>query len=86
MAAQDITQGGLGQPIGLVFPIVPNDNTDVQYMTRGIYIGTGGTLTVMTVGGTIGVFTNLNSGTILPVRATRVYATGTTATGLLNLL
>lgn len=86
MAAQDITGGGQGQPITHVIPIVPNDTADLTYMSRGIYIGGAGDLTCVTVGGSVGTFVGLVAGTILPIRTTRVMATGTTATNLRNLL
>ena len=84
--AVDISGGGLGQPLSHVMPIIPDDGTDLQFIPRGIYIGGEGNLTLLTIGGTIGVFVGLSAGTILPIRAIRVYATGTTATNLLCLI
>lgn len=86
MAAQDITGGGHGQPITHVIPIVPDDTQDLAFMSRGIYIGGAGNLVCVTVSGSVGVLVGLVAGTILPIRATRVMATGTTATNLRNLL
>jgi hypothetical protein len=46
--------------------------------TRALYVGAGGNVRVdMVEGGTV-TFSNLAPGTILPIQAVRVYATGTT--------
>lgn len=70
------------------FAITPNDSTVFSQPTRAIYVGSGGNLTVQMVGydnsNTILTFTNLFSGTILPIRAQRVYTT-TTATNLVGM-
>jgi hypothetical protein len=68
------------------FAITPNDSTDLSDVTRGIYAGTGGDLVVILREGATLTFANLPGGTVLPVRAARVKATGTTASGLIGLV
>jgi hypothetical protein len=65
--------------------VTPHDTNDLTYVTRGVYVGGAGTLKVnMQDSGTV-TFTGVPVGTLLPIRATRVYSTGTTATTILAL-
>lgn len=75
---------GLEAPADRAEAITPNDGADLAYTTRGIYVGGAGNI-VATVGGTDVTFNSVQAGTILPVRATRIKATNTTATGLVGL-
>lgn len=68
------------------FAITPDDATELSEITRAIYIGTAGDITLTLVSNTELLFKNIPSGTILPVRARRIKATGTTATDLLGLV
>ncbi len=70
---------------------VPNDfatlNTAIHHVAVAIFIGTGGNLTI--VGSldtpTPVTFKNIPSGTLLPVVATKILATGTTASDIVVL-
>lgn len=44
--------------------------------TRALYIGTGGSLKVTTAYGSDVTFTNLPSGSILPIQVTKCWSTG----------
>lgn len=70
-------------PAGGAIAVTPNDGTDLADV-RGIYVGTGGDLAVQ-IGGANRTFKNVTSGSTLPIKATRVRATGTTATDILAL-
>lgn len=59
--------------------VTPSDSADLSDVTRGIYVGGAGDLTVA-MSGTNVTISGVTSGTFLPIRATRVLATGTTAT------
>jgi hypothetical protein len=50
-----------------------------------LYIGGFGDLKVETVGGDLITFVGVNGGSFFPVQVTRVYSTGTTATGIIAL-
>lgn len=75
---------GLEAPADRGEAITPNDGADLTYTTRGIYVGGAGNI-VATMGGVDVTFTAVQAGTVLPIRATRIKATGTTATGLVGL-
>jgi len=47
-----------------------------------LYVGGVGNLKVLTVGGNEVTFTNVPTGTFVPVQVLRVFATGTTATNI----
>jgi hypothetical protein len=65
--------------------ITTNDSLDLANVTRGIYVGGTGDVKVNLAGSGTVTFSAVPVGTILPVRASRVYATGTTATLLIGL-
>lgn len=69
------------------FAITPSDTVNFSRETHGgIYVGgTGDVVAVLYDGSTV-TFTAVPAGTILPVRAIRVNATGTTATNLVGLV
>lgn len=50
-----------------------------------LYVGTGGTLKVTTIGGDEVTFTGIVSGTFVPVQVLRVWATGTSAQNIVAL-
>tara|TARA_R110000822_G_scaffold22836_3_gene71127 strand:- start:595 stop:864 length:270 start_codon:yes stop_codon:yes gene_type:complete len=50
-----------------------------------LYVGTGGNLRVLTVGGDDVIFTALQTGSFLPVNVLRVFNTNTTAADILAL-
>lgn len=77
------------------YPVAPNsparyaasavlsDTESLAFAGRGLYIGGNGSVTLRTVGGNIVTFTNLVAGTILPICATQIFSTGTTASNII---
>lgn len=65
--------------------ITPSNTVDIAAPVRAIYVGGAGSVVITTVDGNDVTFAGLPAGMILPVRAVRVKATGTTATGLVGL-
>jgi hypothetical protein len=65
--------------------VTPSNVTDLARPSRGIYVGVAGTV-VAVMGGTAYTFVGVPAGGILPVQATRINATGTTATNLVALV
>ena len=60
--------------------VTPNDSTDLDRPTRGLYIGTAGTITVIHVDDTAPVtYPTTVAGLVYPWAVRRVYSTGTTA-------
>jgi len=68
------------------FAVTPVDGVDLPEITRALYIDGGGAVTLTLESGATLTFPGLAGGTILPVRARQVAATGTTATSLLGLV
>ena len=62
-------------------PVTPNDTVDLPNHARAIRAASGGTLRIKTYRGAVRN-TRIGSGEILMVYASRIYATGTSATGL----
>jgi hypothetical protein len=54
-------------------------------VTRALYVGGGGNLAVRLQDGTELTLANMPAGTLLPIRVTRILATGTTATEIVGL-
>lgn len=66
------------------YVITPSDANDLPYETKAIYCGVDGDVKLITSSGKTITMKNLASGVWHPVEASRIYATGTTATGLLG--
>ena len=65
--------------------VVTSDSTDLSSTTRALYIGVGGNAAVVMPDGSVVVFKNLQTGSILPIRAKRVNAIDTTASFIIAL-
>ena len=74
----------VSDPAGNAFAITPGTAL-LSHQARGIYVGTGGDVEIVTPGGQTIVFSNAVSGSVLPVMATKVLATNTTASDLVGL-
>lgn len=66
-------------------PVVPDDLNDIPVTPRALFVGQGGIVAVRMAGGQDVSFENVQGGTILPIRARRVMATGTTASAMIAL-
>lgn len=73
---------GYDAPAENAFAVTPNDSTDLTHAARALFVGGAGDIKVDTVGGDTVTFTGVTAGSIFPVRVSRVYATGTTATNI----
>ncbi len=76
--------GGLESPATHLLAAAPSDGTDLAHASRAINVAGAGAVRVTTVGGTTGTV-YVAAGIPFPVRATRIWATGTTATGIVVL-
>ena len=65
--------------------ITPSDGTALVKPTRAVYVGVSGDLRVDSMDGNQVTFVGLAAGMVHPIRCTRVYATGTTATGIIGI-
>jgi hypothetical protein len=65
------------------FALAPSDSAAISPIPKGIYVGTGGNVTLRAVdGGADVTYRNLGDGSYIAVRALFVRATGTTAADL----
>lgn len=65
--------------------VAPSDASDLTELPKALYVGTGGTLVLRGADGVPVTFGQVASGTVLPVRARGVHATGTTAGAIVAL-
>lgn len=72
--AQRGAQGG--------FPVTPNDATDQPYAFRGIAVAAAGDVKVKMANGDTVTWPALVAGVIHKIEGVRIFATGTTATGI----
>lgn len=79
---------------GRAAAVTPSDTVDIPSVSTQdgsgnngcvLYVGTGGTLKVTTIGGDEVTFTGIVSGTFVPVQVLRVWATGTSAQNIIAL-
>ena len=67
------------------FAITPSDAVDLAAETRGLWIGASGDLVLVLASGDEVTIAGAVGGTLLPLRVTRVKATGTSAAQLVGL-
>jgi hypothetical protein len=78
-------QGGLQSPPRNSFAITPSDTNELPFVTRSIYVGSAGDITLRLADDTSSqVLKAVPGGTMLPKRARQIYATGTGATLLVG--
>lgn len=65
--------------------VTPNDGADLTDTTRALYVGGAGDVKVDMYGSGTVTLVGVTAGTVLPIRADRVYSTGTTATSIVAL-
>jgi hypothetical protein len=72
--------GGISDPGWDAFAVTPSNSANFTATARALYIGGVGDVTVVTANGNVVTFTAVPTGTILPIRCSRVNLTGTGAT------
>lgn len=78
-------QPSVNGPYPNAVAITTSDTTDLTNVTRAIYVGGAGAVAIIDMNGNTTTFSAVPVGTVLPVRATRVKTTNTTATLLVAL-
>ena len=76
---------GLSSPATQAFSVSPHDTNELSNVTRAIYVGSGGDIVLVTVGGDTVTLVGVLGGAIYPVRAKIIKSTGPTATSLVGL-
>lgn len=75
---------GLESPASRVYAVQPDDTTDLDVVSRALNVSEAGLVQVTTISGTTAqIF--VAAGIPFPIRVSRVWATGTTATGIVSL-
>lgn len=72
---------GLESPGYFAAEITPNDSIDLPTTSRALYVGTGGDISLTMAGGHTVTLRNVAGG-FVPLRVSRIHATGTTATDI----
>ncbi len=78
-------QPSLSGPALTAFAVTPDDGADLAEASRAIYVGSAGNLSVKMLSGEVVTFAGLAAGALLPVRVSRIRATGTTAGNIIAL-
>lgn len=76
----------LSGPAAHGFAVTPSDSSLLSETTRGLYVGAAGDITALMLSGANVTFSDVPAGTILPVRLTKIMATGTTASDIVALV
>ncbi|MEE9389199.1 MAG: hypothetical protein V3U96_11375 [Paracoccaceae bacterium] len=75
----------LTSPATSAADITPSDTTTLSSVSRALYIGQTGDVSVEMQSGQITTFQNVQGGSILALRTLKVRQTGTTAVGIVAL-
>ncbi|MBV1867637.1 MAG: hypothetical protein KUG69_06995 [Marinosulfonomonas sp.] len=73
----------LTSPATNAMEAIPSDLDPLELVTRALYVGQTGNISVEMQSGQIVDFQNVQGGSILAIRTLKVRATGTTATGII---
>lgn len=87
-AATDTFQSngtGMTSPCTSAEAVTPSDTVDLTNVSRAIWVGTAGNVSLITKAGQTVTFVGVQAGTLLPIRASRIRATSTTASNMLAL-
>jgi hypothetical protein len=76
----------LAGPASHGFAVTPSDSTLLSETTRGLYVGTTGNIAALMLSGASVTFSSVPAGAVLPVRLTKIMATGTTASNIVALV
>ena len=74
-----------GQPYTHAEAVTPSDTVDLTNISMALYVGTAGALTVITSRGETVAFGAVTAGSVIPIRVSRVKATGTAASNIVAL-
>lgn len=73
-------------PAAHAFSVVPNDTAPLPEVTRALYVGGDGNVSVELLSGAVVTLAAVQAGTLLPLRISKVRATGTTADQMVGLV
>ena len=76
---------GIDAPAGNAAAVTLHDSNTLTPPSRALYVGGAGNLKVTLAGGTTVTFSSVPAGTVLPVRASVCWSTGSTASNVVSL-
>lgn len=85
-SASDYNSGISSSPAYNAVAVTPSDSANLAQTARALYIGVSGDVKIDCPGGGSGIVFKAAPVGILPVMATKVYATGTAATNIVALI
>ncbi|MCX7257999.1 MAG: hypothetical protein NTZ64_15130 [Polaromonas sp.] len=71
-------------PARRLLDVTPADGVDLPFVSKWLFVGGAGTISLLAAGDTVPVTLSVGAGTLLPVRAAQVLATGTTASAIVS--
>lgn len=71
---------GLTSPADTAEAVTPSDSVDLTNVSRALWVGGAGNISVIMGNGATVLFSGIAAGTLLPIRVSRVKSTSTTAT------
>ena len=72
----------LNAPADNAEAVTPHDTNTLAYVSRALWVGGAGNITVVMKDGTTILFSGVPAGAWMPIRVSQVRATGTTATNI----
>jgi len=81
----DTHRPGIESPAEHAAAVTKSDSTTFDDITRAVWVGTAGDIAVLTKGGETVTFANVPSGSLLPIRVSKVLSTGTDASDIVRL-
>lgn len=78
-------RGAIDWPYVKAVLVTPNNDVDLTFVTRALFVGVTGDVEVVTAAGDQVTFRGIAAGTLLPMRVRRVKSDQTTADGILAL-
>jgi hypothetical protein len=82
----DLYADSVTAPATRAVAVAPSDSDPLPFVPKGLYVATGGTIVLRGSQDTAdSTWKNVPNGAVLPIRASHVRATGTSASGILAL-
>ncbi|MEE4187007.1 MAG: hypothetical protein V2I76_00985 [Roseobacter sp.] len=79
------TSTSLQSPATRGYAVTPDDNADIVFFSRALNVSTSGTVRLTPMDDDTPVTVFIGAGMTFPIRARRIWATGTTATDIVVL-
>jgi hypothetical protein len=80
-----LNQSGGADPGEDAEEVTPHNTNELGYVSRALYVGGAGDLTVLMLNDQVVTFSAVPAGSLLPIRVKRVNSTGTTATAIVSI-